>query len=136
MPDSNSAPRAVAAVPVLLVTGGGRGIGAATAILAAQRGWDVAINYRRDTVAAQAVGDRVRAQGRRALVVQAEVEDEAQVLAMYEAIDRGLGSQAGQAEHEVGVGGRGSGFGDRVVMFHRLQRRAPHSGVGPIHRRV
>ncbi|MDE2370782.1 MAG: SDR family oxidoreductase [Burkholderiales bacterium] len=81
--------------PILLVTGAGRGIGAATAVLAARQGWDVAINYRRDTAAAQAVADRVRAQGRRALVVQAEVDDEAQVLAMFAAIDRGLGRLSG-----------------------------------------
>ncbi|MBU6260856.1 MAG: SDR family oxidoreductase [Burkholderiales bacterium] len=81
--------------PILLVTGAGRGIGAATAVLAARQGWDVALNYRRDTAAAQAVAERVRAQGRRALVVQAEVDDEAQVLAMFGAIDRGLGPLAG-----------------------------------------
>ncbi len=77
--------------PVLLVTGASRGIGAATARLAAARGWDVAVNYTRDAAAAEAVAADVRAAGRRALVVQADVADEAQVLAMFNAIDRGLG---------------------------------------------
>ena len=77
--------------PVLLVTGASRGIGAATARLAAIRGWDVAVNYTRDAAAAEAVAADVRAAGRRALVVQADVADEAQVLAMFAAVDRGLG---------------------------------------------
>jgi len=58
---------------ILLVTGASRGIGAATARLAARAGWDVAVNYTRDAAAAQAVAQDVRALGRRALVVQADV---------------------------------------------------------------
>ena len=75
----------------LLVTGGSRGIGAAAAILAARRGWDVAVNYTRDAAAAQRVAEQVRALGRRALVIQADVADEAQVLAMYAAVDKQFG---------------------------------------------
>ncbi len=79
----------------LLITGASRGIGAAAAVLAAQRGWDVAINYTRDAAAAEAVASRVRALGRRALVVQADVADEAQVLAMFTAVDREFGRLVG-----------------------------------------
>ena len=79
----------------LLITGASRGIGAATAVLAAQRGWDVAVNYTRDAQAATAVAARVRDCGRRALVVQADVSDEAQVLAMFAAVDRDLGPLGG-----------------------------------------
>jgi NAD(P)-dependent dehydrogenase (short-subunit alcohol dehydrogenase family) len=79
----------------LLITGGSRGIGAATALLAAERGWDVAVNYARDAAAAEAVAVQVRARGRRALVVQADVADEAQVLAMFAAVDRELGPLRG-----------------------------------------
>jgi NAD(P)-dependent dehydrogenase (short-subunit alcohol dehydrogenase family) len=75
----------------LLVTGGGRGIGAATVRLAAARGWDVAINCVRDTAAAEAVAAEVRALGRRALVVPADVGDAQQVQAMFRAVDAGLG---------------------------------------------
>jgi len=75
----------------LLVTGASRGIGAATARLAAQRGWDVAINYTRDEAAAQAVAADVRAAGRRALVLQADVAVDAEVVAMFAAIDRAWG---------------------------------------------
>ena len=79
----------------LLITGGSRGIGAAAAILAAQRGWDVAINYTRDAAAAERVAAQVRAAGRRALVVQADVAEEAQVLAMFAAVDREFGRLGG-----------------------------------------
>ena len=74
--------------PVLLVTGASRGIGAATARLAAAHGFDIAINYSRDEAAAETVADAVRALGRCALLVRADVADEAQVLAMFAALDR------------------------------------------------
>ena len=81
--------------PVLLVTGGSRGIGAATALRAAACGWDVAINYTRDEAAAQDVAAQVRAMGRRALVLQADVALEAAVLAMFGRIDAELGRLGG-----------------------------------------
>ena len=79
----------------LLVTGGSRGIGAATARLAAARGWDVAVNYTRDAAAAQAVAADVQALGRRALVLQADVGDHAQVLALFARIDEAWGPLTG-----------------------------------------
>ena len=81
--------------PTLLITGGSRGIGAAAAVLAAQQGWDVAINYTQDGAAAERVAALVRAAGRRALVLQADVSDEAQVLAMYAAVDKEFGRLGG-----------------------------------------
>ena len=79
----------------LLITGGSRGIGAATARLAAQRGWDVAVNYTRDAAAAEAVAADVRAAGRRALVLQGDVGVDADVLAIFAAIDREWGPLQG-----------------------------------------
>jgi len=79
----------------LLVTGGGRGIGAATVRLAAQHGWDVAINYAQRHDDAERLADEVRALGRRAFTVQADVADEAQVIAMFEAVDRAFGGLDG-----------------------------------------
>ncbi|HSW25906.1 MAG TPA: SDR family NAD(P)-dependent oxidoreductase, partial [Burkholderiaceae bacterium] len=76
---------------IALVTGASRGIGAATARLLAERGHDVAINYARDAAAAETVAAEVRALGRRALLVRADVADEAAVVAMFEAVDQGLG---------------------------------------------
>jgi len=71
----------------LLITGASRGIGAATARLAAAAGWDVAVNYTRDAAAAEAVAAQVRAAGRRAWVLQADVGEPDQVLAMFAQLD-------------------------------------------------
>jgi len=72
----------------VLVTGGGRGIGAATSWLCAQRGWAVAVNYANGADAAETIAARIRAAGGTALAVQADVADEPQVLRMFETLDR------------------------------------------------
>ncbi|MBI3369542.1 MAG: SDR family oxidoreductase [Burkholderiales bacterium] len=71
----------------LLVTGGSRGIGAAVVRLAAQRGHDVAINYARDANAAERLASGARALGRRAITLQADVGEEAEVRAMFARLD-------------------------------------------------
>jgi NAD(P)-dependent dehydrogenase (short-subunit alcohol dehydrogenase family) len=76
---------------VLLVTGASRGIGAATALLAARRGWAVAVNYASNSLAADEVVRAIRAEGATAMAVKADVGDEAQVMAMFERIDAKLG---------------------------------------------
>jgi NAD(P)-dependent dehydrogenase (short-subunit alcohol dehydrogenase family) len=80
---------------VLLVTGGSRGIGAATALLAAQSGWAVAVNYTANSLAADEVVRQIRASGGQAMSVQADVADEAQVLRMFEHIDAKFGRLTG-----------------------------------------
>jgi NAD(P)-dependent dehydrogenase (short-subunit alcohol dehydrogenase family) len=80
---------------VLLVTGGSRGIGAATALLAAQNGWSVAVNYTANSLAADEVVRQIRASGGQAMSVQADVADEAQVLRMFEHIDAKFGRLTG-----------------------------------------
>jgi len=76
---------------VLLVTGGSRGIGAAIAQTAAKKGYDVCVNYARARERADQVAAAVRAEGRRALVVQADVSREDEIVAMFRAVDRELG---------------------------------------------
>ena len=78
----------------MLVTGASRGIGAATAVLAAERGYDVAIGYRQDPEAAESVAGQVRDHGARAVTVQADVADEDDVERMFAAVDAGLGTPA------------------------------------------
>ena len=78
-------------LPIVLITGGSRGIGAATALTASRRGFAVAINYARQADAAQALVQRIEAEGGRAIAVQADVGDEAQVLAMFAEVDAKLG---------------------------------------------
>ncbi|ADU39766.1 SDR family oxidoreductase [Variovorax paradoxus] len=77
--------------PVLLITGGGRGIGAATALLAARRGYAVAVNYASNSLAADEVVRTIREGGGTAIAVQADVGNEAQVIAMFEKVDAKLG---------------------------------------------
>ena len=76
---------------VALITGGSRGIGAATAVLAAQQGWKVAVNYTAQAAAADEVVRTILSAGGQAFAVQADVADEAQVLAMFEAVDARFG---------------------------------------------
>ncbi len=76
---------------VLLVTGGGRGIGAATALLAARRGYAVAVNYASNSLAADEVVRAIRAAGGKAIAVQADVGDETQVMTMFAQVDAKLG---------------------------------------------
>lgn len=76
---------------VLAVTGGSRGIGAATARLAAEQGYDVAISYVRGVEPAQAVVEAVKATGGRALAVQADVAFEADIVEFFAAVDREFG---------------------------------------------
>jgi NAD(P)-dependent dehydrogenase (short-subunit alcohol dehydrogenase family) len=80
---------------VLLVTGGSRGIGAATALLAARAGWTVAVNYTSNSAAADDVVREIRERGGKAVALQADVADEQQVLAMFERIDADLGRLTG-----------------------------------------
>jgi NAD(P)-dependent dehydrogenase (short-subunit alcohol dehydrogenase family) len=79
----------------VLVTGASRGIGAAAALGCARAGWDVALNYARDAAAAEVVAQQVRALGRRALTLQADVADESAVLSMFARVDAEMASLGG-----------------------------------------
>ncbi len=78
--------------PVVLITGGSRGIGAATALLAAQHGFRVAVNFHHNVGAADDVVHTIRSSGGMAMAVQADVADESQVAAMFELVDAQLGT--------------------------------------------
>ena len=76
---------------IALVTGGSRGIGAATCQLLAENGYDVAVNFCNNMTAAEKVADAVHRQGGRSVVVRANVGVEAEVVTMFETVDRELG---------------------------------------------
>jgi NAD(P)-dependent dehydrogenase (short-subunit alcohol dehydrogenase family) len=80
---------------VLLVTGASRGIGAACALRAAEAGWDVGVNFHRDEEAAEQVVARVRALGRRACALRADVASEGAIEAMFKELDAELGPLGG-----------------------------------------
>lgn len=75
----------------LLVTGGSRGIGRAVAVLAAQRGWRVAVNYAHDKQAAADTVTEIETAGAEAFAVRADVASEADILAMFAAVDERWG---------------------------------------------
>jgi NAD(P)-dependent dehydrogenase (short-subunit alcohol dehydrogenase family) len=80
---------------LLIITGGSRGIGAATARLAARRGWDVCVNYRADEAAARQVVEDCRTAGVRALAVAGDVAAEADVTRVFDAAQEELGPVRG-----------------------------------------
>lgn len=76
---------------VMIVTGASRGIGAATAILAAARGYAVCVNYVRNRIRADEVVATIRNAGGRAIGIAADVSREHEILRMYETVDREFG---------------------------------------------
>lgn len=123
------APMPNAPTPLVLITGASRGIGAACALACAHAGWDVGLNYRRDEAAARHVAGQVEAVGRRALLLQADVADEAAVMAMFAAIDasgqrlRALVNNAGVVDHRSRVD---------AMSVQRLQRIMNTNVIGAI----
>lgn len=104
-------------MPVLLITGAGRGIGAATANLAAARGYDVAVNYKSDEKSAAAVVEAVKAQGRQAVAIAADMAVEADVERMFKTAD-----QLGALTHFVynaGIPGRAGRLEDASPAMMR-----------------
>ena len=92
---------------VLLVTGGGRGIGAATARLAAERGFAVCVNYRQGKDAAVSLAKEIKG-----IAVQADVSQEADVVRLFEETDRALG--------RVGALVNNAGIVDRSVRVEQI----------------
>lgn len=94
---------------VIVITGGGRGIGAATARLAAGRGYAVCVNYRQNRAAAEAVVAGIERAGGRAIAVPADVAVESEVVKLFTTVDRALGpvtalvNNAGTLERQARV---------------------------------
>lgn len=77
---------------VAIITGGGRGIGAATARLAGARGYAVCVNYQRNEAAAREVAKAITDAGGRAIAVAADVSNEGDVVRLFETVDWELGT--------------------------------------------
>lgn len=90
----------------MIVTGSSRGIGAATARLAAQHGYDVCVNYVRDAAAAERVVADVRRAGRRGVAVQADVGREPDIERLFQTVDRELGRVSVLVNNAAVVGTR------------------------------
>jgi NAD(P)-dependent dehydrogenase (short-subunit alcohol dehydrogenase family) len=93
--------------PVLLIAGGSRGIGAATARFAAARGYDVAINYLSRADAAAAVADTVKASGGKAVTLAGDMAKEADIVRVFDETTTALGPIT-HFVHSAGIGGKNS----------------------------
>lgn len=122
-------PEAGAGTPVLLVTGGSRGVGAATARLAAKRGYDVAFSYLSNEAAAAGVAADIEAEGRRALAIRADSADPAEVSRMFERVDGRFG-RLDVLVNNAAMLARQSRFED--LGFERMLRIFSVNAIGPI----
>ena len=111
----------------MIVTGGGRGIGAATARLAARRGYAVCVNYLRDQVSAEGVVQDIRSDGGSAVAVAGDVASEKDVLHLFDACDRSLGPLSALVNN-AGIVVTGSRV--EAMSAERLQRMFATNAVG------
>jgi NAD(P)-dependent dehydrogenase (short-subunit alcohol dehydrogenase family) len=113
---------------VIVVTGGGRGIGAATALLAAARGYAVCVNYVHNQATADAVVENIERAGGRAAAIRADVGVEREVVDLFAAVDQIFGpvtalvNNAGILERQICV---------EQVDAPRLQRLLATNVIGP-----
>jgi NAD(P)-dependent dehydrogenase (short-subunit alcohol dehydrogenase family) len=114
---------------VIIVTGGGRGIGAATSILAARMGFDVVVNFHSNENAAVKVVDGIRSSGGKAIALQADVTNEGDVVRLFEETTRRMGqvdafvNNAGILEKQCHVA---------AMDLERLQRIFLVNSIGPM----
>ena len=90
--------------PVMIITGGSQGIGAAAARMAGARGYDVAITYQSNRELAEQVVADIKGLGQRAIAVQAEMASEAAILALFATVDRELGPVTALVNNAGGPG--------------------------------
>jgi NAD(P)-dependent dehydrogenase (short-subunit alcohol dehydrogenase family) len=119
----------VSDAPLVLITGGGRGVGAATARLAAAQGYDVAISFVSNEAAALVVAADVEAAGRRALPLRADSADPEQVTQLFDAIDREFG-RIDVLVNNAAIIAQQSRLED--LGFERMQRLFAVNAIGPI----
>ena len=115
--------------PVILITGGSRGIGAATARLAAAQGYDVAISFVSNEAAALAVAADVEAAGRRALAIHADSADPEQVARLFDRIDGAFG-RIDVLVNNAGIIATQSRLED--LGFERMRRIFAVNAIGPM----
>ena len=109
-----SEPAVVHGPRTVVVTGGGRGIGRATCLAAARDGWAVCVDYARDAASAEAVAAEIRAAGGTALAVQADVAEEADVVRLFQTVDRELPPLGGLVNN--------AGVVDRAARVEQIDR--------------
>ena len=103
----------------MLITGGARGIGRATALRAAEAGFDVAVGYRADADAAEATCQAIRERDRQAIAVMGDVGEEADILALFAAVDNAFG-RLDALVNSAGVSGLMLAHEADAAGLHRL----------------
>lgn len=113
---------------VIVITGASRGIGAATALRASERGYAVCINYRVNAPAAEMLAQKIRRSGGEAVTVAADVSNEEEIHFLFETVDRELGgvtalvNNAAILEQQMSV---------KDMDFQRLRRVFETNVIGP-----
>jgi NAD(P)-dependent dehydrogenase (short-subunit alcohol dehydrogenase family) len=110
---------------VLIVTGGSRGIGHATSVLAAKTGWDVCVNYVRNKVRADETVAKIQATGQRAIAVRADINNEQDVIRLFETCSAELGVVAGVVTREAikRMSTKNNGSGGSIVLLSSVSAR-------------
>jgi len=115
--------------PLMLITGGSRGVGAATARLAAAKGYDVVITFVSNAVAAHALTADVEAAGCKALAVRADSADPEQINQLFSTIDREFG-RIDVLVNNAGIIAQQSPLEN--ISFERMQRIFAVNAIGPM----
>lgn len=114
---------------IVVVTGAGRGIGAATARILAERGFAVCVNYLRDSDAAEGIVQEIRASGGRALAVAADVSDEDDVARLFRAVDDQLGRVTALVNNAAFIASQST---VRDMSVERIRRAFATNVIGPL----
>ncbi len=113
----------------LLITGAGRGIGAATALAAARAGYPVGVNYQQDAAAADGIVERIRAAGGQAVAIQADVADPDAVARLFDQVEQALGPLTALVNN-AGTTGRITRFAD--LDLETLRRTVDVNLIGSL----
>jgi NAD(P)-dependent dehydrogenase (short-subunit alcohol dehydrogenase family) len=119
----------MASAPILIVAGGSRGIGAAAAKLAGERGFDVAVNYLRDDKAAEAVVAAIKQSGRRAIAVKGDMGREEDIDRLFRTVERDLGAPT-HLVYSCGITGSPSRL--EAVATKTLREVFDVNAIGPL----
>jgi NAD(P)-dependent dehydrogenase (short-subunit alcohol dehydrogenase family) len=119
----------MAPAPILIVAGGSRGIGAAAAKLAGERGFDVAVNYLRDDKAADAVVGAIKQFGRRAIAVKGDMGREEDIDRLFATVERDLGAPT-HLVYSCGITGSPSRL--EAVATKTLREVFDVNAIGPL----
>ena len=113
-----------------IITGASRGIGAATAVRAARDGWDIAVNYAGNEAAARAVAAKIEAEGRKAVIIQADTSKEADIMRLFDEAEAALGPVRGLVNN-AGITGKISQVREALAVPSSISPLLPPVSARP-----